>query len=162
MSLSLCQICGCNIKYCCLQGDKEAALGLQFSPLCDRKSTLVAQSQIGNDKSCFSFSCMCRSMQNHVGISYTSVNCRCSKCFYIEDISLQLFTKLICFYSRNVLVSKEHEVISACVMPKKGKRGINQSTGREPNVYCTQCRVWEIVSSDSLTLGQELTGLSFL
>ncbi|XP_014735748.1 PREDICTED: calcium/calmodulin-dependent 3',5'-cyclic nucleotide phosphodiesterase 1A isoform X1 [Sturnus vulgaris] len=29
------------------QGDKEAALGLQFSPLCDRKSTLVAQSQIG-------------------------------------------------------------------------------------------------------------------
>ncbi|KAM7153321.1 dual specificity calcium/calmodulin-dependent 3',5'-cyclic nucleotide phosphodiesterase 1A isoform 2-T2 [Macrochelys suwanniensis] len=29
------------------QGDKEAALGLPFSPLCDRKSTLVAQSQIG-------------------------------------------------------------------------------------------------------------------
>ncbi|XP_074767125.1 dual specificity calcium/calmodulin-dependent 3',5'-cyclic nucleotide phosphodiesterase 1A isoform X2 [Athene noctua] len=29
------------------QGDKEAALGLQFSPLCDRNSTLVAQSQIG-------------------------------------------------------------------------------------------------------------------
>ncbi|XP_036735273.2 dual specificity calcium/calmodulin-dependent 3',5'-cyclic nucleotide phosphodiesterase 1A isoform X2 [Manis pentadactyla] len=30
-----------------LQGDKEAELGLPFSPLCDRKSTLVAQSQIG-------------------------------------------------------------------------------------------------------------------
>ncbi|XP_041434439.1 calcium/calmodulin-dependent 3',5'-cyclic nucleotide phosphodiesterase 1A isoform X1 [Xenopus laevis] len=30
-----------------LQGDKEAALGLPFSPLCDRKSTMVAQSQIG-------------------------------------------------------------------------------------------------------------------
>lgn len=29
------------------QGDKEADLGLPFSPLCDRKSTLVAQSQIG-------------------------------------------------------------------------------------------------------------------
>ncbi|XP_017266424.1 calcium/calmodulin-dependent 3',5'-cyclic nucleotide phosphodiesterase 1C isoform X2 [Kryptolebias marmoratus] len=29
------------------QGDKEADLGLAFSPLCDRKSTLVAQSQIG-------------------------------------------------------------------------------------------------------------------
>uniref|UniRef100_A0A8C6NW21 Phosphodiesterase n=1 Tax=Nothobranchius furzeri TaxID=105023 RepID=A0A8C6NW21_NOTFU len=29
------------------QGDKEAELGLPFSPLCDRKSTLVAQSQIG-------------------------------------------------------------------------------------------------------------------
>ncbi|KAM3915909.1 dual specificity calcium/calmodulin-dependent 3',5'-cyclic nucleotide phosphodiesterase 1A isoform 1-T1 [Leptodactylus fuscus] len=29
------------------QGDKEVALGLPFSPLCDRKSTLVAQSQIG-------------------------------------------------------------------------------------------------------------------
>lgn len=28
-------------------GDKEAELGLPFSPLCDRKSTLVAQSQIG-------------------------------------------------------------------------------------------------------------------
>ncbi|POI28222.1 hypothetical protein CIB84_008028, partial [Bambusicola thoracicus] len=38
--------CAYNIKRC-LQGDKEAALGLQFSPLCDRKSTLVAQSQIG-------------------------------------------------------------------------------------------------------------------
>ncbi|XP_041099930.1 calcium/calmodulin-dependent 3',5'-cyclic nucleotide phosphodiesterase 1B-like [Polyodon spathula] len=29
------------------QGDKEAELGLPFSPLCDRKTTLVAQSQIG-------------------------------------------------------------------------------------------------------------------
>uniref|UniRef100_A0A3Q3VWM2 Phosphodiesterase n=1 Tax=Mola mola TaxID=94237 RepID=A0A3Q3VWM2_MOLML len=29
------------------QGDKEAKLGLPFSPLCDRKSTMVAQSQIG-------------------------------------------------------------------------------------------------------------------
>ncbi|KAK1885444.1 Calcium/calmodulin-dependent 3'5'-cyclic nucleotide phosphodiesterase 1C [Dissostichus eleginoides] len=29
------------------QGDKEAELGLPFSPLCDRNSTLVAQSQIG-------------------------------------------------------------------------------------------------------------------
>ncbi|XP_062847476.1 dual specificity calcium/calmodulin-dependent 3',5'-cyclic nucleotide phosphodiesterase 1A isoform X2 [Trichomycterus rosablanca] len=29
------------------QGDKEIELGLPFSPLCDRKSTMVAQSQIG-------------------------------------------------------------------------------------------------------------------
>uniref|UniRef100_G3PSX4 Phosphodiesterase n=1 Tax=Gasterosteus aculeatus aculeatus TaxID=481459 RepID=G3PSX4_GASAC len=29
------------------QGDKEAELGLPFSPLCDRKPTMVAQSQIG-------------------------------------------------------------------------------------------------------------------
>uniref|UniRef100_A0A8C5A927 Phosphodiesterase n=1 Tax=Gadus morhua TaxID=8049 RepID=A0A8C5A927_GADMO len=29
------------------QGDKEAHLGLPFSPLCDRNSTMVAQSQIG-------------------------------------------------------------------------------------------------------------------
>ncbi|XP_038665745.1 calcium/calmodulin-dependent 3',5'-cyclic nucleotide phosphodiesterase 1A-like isoform X2 [Scyliorhinus canicula] len=29
------------------QGDKEAEMGLPFSPLCDRKSTMVAQSQIG-------------------------------------------------------------------------------------------------------------------
>nr|KAF6496937.1 phosphodiesterase 1A [Rousettus aegyptiacus] len=29
------------------QGDKEAELGLPFSPLCDRNSTIVAQSQIG-------------------------------------------------------------------------------------------------------------------
>ncbi|XP_070784033.1 dual specificity calcium/calmodulin-dependent 3',5'-cyclic nucleotide phosphodiesterase 1C-like [Enoplosus armatus] len=29
------------------QGDKEAQLGLPFSPLCDRQSTMVAQSQIG-------------------------------------------------------------------------------------------------------------------
>ncbi|XP_050419545.1 dual specificity calcium/calmodulin-dependent 3',5'-cyclic nucleotide phosphodiesterase 1A isoform X3 [Patella vulgata] len=30
-----------------LQGDREQELGLPFSPLCDRKNTLVAQSQIG-------------------------------------------------------------------------------------------------------------------
>ncbi|KAI3369923.1 hypothetical protein L3Q82_024729, partial [Scortum barcoo] len=29
------------------EGDREAELGLPFSPLCDRKSTLVAESQIG-------------------------------------------------------------------------------------------------------------------
>ena len=29
------------------QGDKERALGLPFSPLCDRNNTLVAESQIG-------------------------------------------------------------------------------------------------------------------
>uniref|UniRef100_A0A8C6SKT7 Phosphodiesterase n=1 Tax=Neogobius melanostomus TaxID=47308 RepID=A0A8C6SKT7_9GOBI len=29
------------------QGDKEIALGLPFSPLCDRKATMIAQSQIG-------------------------------------------------------------------------------------------------------------------
>lgn len=29
------------------QGDKENALGLPFSPLCDRNNTLVAESQIG-------------------------------------------------------------------------------------------------------------------
>lgn len=29
------------------QGDKERELGLPFSPLCDRKNTLVAESQIG-------------------------------------------------------------------------------------------------------------------
>ncbi|XP_015214559.1 dual specificity calcium/calmodulin-dependent 3',5'-cyclic nucleotide phosphodiesterase 1A isoform X2 [Lepisosteus oculatus] len=29
------------------QGDKEADLGLPFSPLCDRKATMIAQSQIG-------------------------------------------------------------------------------------------------------------------
>ncbi|XP_057707545.1 dual specificity calcium/calmodulin-dependent 3',5'-cyclic nucleotide phosphodiesterase 1A isoform X2 [Corythoichthys intestinalis] len=29
------------------QGDKEADLGLPFSPLCDRKATVIAQSQIG-------------------------------------------------------------------------------------------------------------------
>nr|XP_060484809.1 dual specificity calcium/calmodulin-dependent 3',5'-cyclic nucleotide phosphodiesterase 1C [Panthera onca] len=36
--------------YCDLlffQGDREAELGLPFSPLCDRKSTMVAQSQVG-------------------------------------------------------------------------------------------------------------------
>lgn len=38
--------------FCCFQGDKEAELGLPFSPLCDRKSTMVAQSQIGEHYSC--------------------------------------------------------------------------------------------------------------
>lgn len=31
-----------------VQGDKERELGLQYSPLCDRNSTLVAESQIGS------------------------------------------------------------------------------------------------------------------
>lgn len=30
-----------------LQGERESDLGLPFSPLCDRKNTLVAESQIG-------------------------------------------------------------------------------------------------------------------
>ena len=30
------------------QGDKEKELGLPFSPLCDRNTTLIAESQIGN------------------------------------------------------------------------------------------------------------------
>ena len=35
-------------RYCYLfQGDHEAELGLPYSPLCDRKNTLVAESQIG-------------------------------------------------------------------------------------------------------------------
>lgn len=45
---------GCPLKYsisslpvCLCEGDREAELGLPFSPLCDRKSTLVAESQIG-------------------------------------------------------------------------------------------------------------------
>lgn len=40
------QVCTNELSF--LQGDKEAELGLPFSPLCDRNSTMVAQSQIGN------------------------------------------------------------------------------------------------------------------
>ena len=29
------------------QGDREAELGLEYSPLCDRHNTMVPQSQIG-------------------------------------------------------------------------------------------------------------------
>lgn len=29
------------------QGDKEKSLGLPYSPLCDRNTTMVAESQIG-------------------------------------------------------------------------------------------------------------------
>lgn len=34
-------------RLCLFQGDKEVQLGLPFSPLCDRKATMIAQSQIG-------------------------------------------------------------------------------------------------------------------
>lgn len=34
------------------QGDREAELGLEYSPLCDRHNTMVPQSQIGNFKGC--------------------------------------------------------------------------------------------------------------
>jgi len=30
-----------------MQGDREVELGLPISPLCDRKNTLVSESQIG-------------------------------------------------------------------------------------------------------------------
>ena len=30
-----------------VQGDREAEMGLEFSPLCDRNNTMVPQSQIG-------------------------------------------------------------------------------------------------------------------
>uniref|UniRef100_A0A4W5N4C5 PDEase domain-containing protein n=1 Tax=Hucho hucho TaxID=62062 RepID=A0A4W5N4C5_9TELE len=35
------------LSFCLSEGDREAELGLPFSPLCDRNSTLVAESQIG-------------------------------------------------------------------------------------------------------------------
>lgn len=35
------------LQLCLFQGDKEVELGLPFSPLCDRKATMIAQSQIG-------------------------------------------------------------------------------------------------------------------
>lgn len=50
------------------QGDKEAELGLPFSPLCDRTSTLVAQSQIGEsegeeERSCLGLARLVLSLQ---------------------------------------------------------------------------------------------------
>ena len=33
-----------------VQGDREAELGLEYSPLCDRHNTMVPQSQIGKYK----------------------------------------------------------------------------------------------------------------
>ena len=30
-----------------VQGDREAELGLEYSPLCDRQNTLIPQSQVG-------------------------------------------------------------------------------------------------------------------
>ena len=34
-----------------VQGDREAEMGLEFSPLCDRNNTMVPQSQIGKSHS---------------------------------------------------------------------------------------------------------------
>lgn len=39
------------LQLCLFQGDKEIELGLPFSPLCDRKATMIAQSQIGKNNS---------------------------------------------------------------------------------------------------------------
>lgn len=57
---------------------------------------------------------------------------------------------------------KQRDVISPYVMPRRGRRGINQGTGHEPSFYCTHFRIWQIMSSDCLSLAQELTGLSLL
>ena len=35
-----------------VQGDREAELGLEYSPLCDRHNTMVPQSQIGKLSLC--------------------------------------------------------------------------------------------------------------
>jgi len=41
-------VCACvRVDEIDLQGDREELLGLPISPLCDRKNTHVAQSQIG-------------------------------------------------------------------------------------------------------------------
>lgn len=56
-----------------LQGDKEAELGLPFSPLCDRKSTMVAQSQIGNTEDRESWGA------GHVLVGFQTDIPRCSK-----------------------------------------------------------------------------------
>ncbi len=53
-------MCGMPFKISSLslsEGDREAELGLPFSPLCDRKSTLVAESQIGTSHETLSKTC---------------------------------------------------------------------------------------------------------
>jgi len=47
-----------------LQGDREQALGLPISPLCDRKNTHVAQSQIGKFYSSVDARCLTHLMFN--------------------------------------------------------------------------------------------------
>ena len=55
-----------------LQGDKEKQLGLPVSPLCDRATTLVPQSQIGKDVQKFILDGFCCLMFKYpIVISYT-------------------------------------------------------------------------------------------
>ncbi|XP_053538409.1 dual specificity calcium/calmodulin-dependent 3',5'-cyclic nucleotide phosphodiesterase 1A isoform X3 [Ictalurus punctatus] len=88
------------------QGDKEAELGLTFSPLCDRKSTMVAQSQIGF-------------IDFIVEPTFT----------VLSDMAEKIMTPLIDEASRSGLASFRRSSLNN--IPSDGKRANVKSTGSE-------------------------------
>ncbi|XP_053090282.1 dual specificity calcium/calmodulin-dependent 3',5'-cyclic nucleotide phosphodiesterase 1A isoform X3 [Pangasianodon hypophthalmus] len=88
------------------QGDKEAELGLAFSPLCDRKSTMVAQSQIGF-------------IDFIVEPTFT----------VLSDMAEKIVTPLIDEASRSGLASFRRSSLNN--IPSDGKRTNVKSTGSE-------------------------------
>ncbi|KAI5608766.1 calcium/calmodulin-dependent 3',5'-cyclic nucleotide phosphodiesterase 1A-like [Silurus asotus] len=88
------------------QGDKEAELGLAFSPLCDRKSTMVAQSQIGF-------------IDFIVEPTFT----------VLSDMAEKVMTPLIDEASRSGLPSFRRSSLNN--IPSDGKRANVKSTGSE-------------------------------
>ncbi|KAF4088081.1 hypothetical protein AMELA_G00078730 [Ameiurus melas] len=88
------------------QGDKEAELGLAFSPLCDRKSTMVAQSQIGF-------------IDFIVEPTFT----------VLSDMAEKIMTPLIDEASRSGLASFRRSSLNN--IPSDGKRANVKSTGSE-------------------------------
>lgn len=91
-----------------LQGDKEAELGLPFSPLCDRKSTMVAQSQIGNaeDRVTGSWACACRFSDGHTTLSKGATSMKTS--FHSHDSSF-LRPKYWCWIIGNIKTFSQNE-----------------------------------------------------
>ncbi|XP_060778112.1 dual specificity calcium/calmodulin-dependent 3',5'-cyclic nucleotide phosphodiesterase 1A isoform X2 [Neoarius graeffei] len=88
------------------QGDKEAELGLAFSPLCDRKSTMVPQSQIGF-------------IDFIVEPTFT----------VLSDMAEKIVTPLIDEASRSGLASFRRSSLNN--IPSDGKRTNVKSTGSE-------------------------------
>ncbi|XP_056149078.1 dual specificity calcium/calmodulin-dependent 3',5'-cyclic nucleotide phosphodiesterase 1C [Lampris incognitus] len=92
------------------QGDKEAELGLPFSPLCDRKSTMVAQSQIG--------------FIDFIVVPTFTV---------LTDMTERIVTPLIDEASHSRLASFRRSSLNSISSEDDAKRGSVKSTGSDGN-----------------------------
>ena len=76
------------------QGDKEREMGLDISPLCDRNTTQVPQSQIGFIDYIVVplFNTVIETVEHLVGTSYSTVQCSAVQCSAVQYSTVQYST----------------------------------------------------------------------